>query len=138
MTGWFMQFEGRRRTSHIPNLTPLIDIVFLLLVFFMLTSHFVREDAIDIDLPVADSGEAIEEDEQLEVVIDGQGRILIHDHFVEPESLEDTLRQALSGKDEKVVRVRGDRAAALGRAVIVLDASRKAGAQAVDIVTERK
>ena len=133
-----MQFEGRRRTSHIPNLTPLIDIVFLLLVFFMLTSHFVREDAIDIDLPVADSGEAIEEDEQLEVVIDGQGRILIHDHFVEPESLEDTLRQALSGKDEKVVRVRGDRAAALGRAVIVLDASRKAGAQAVDIVTERK
>jgi biopolymer transport protein ExbD len=133
-----MQFEGRRRTSHVPNLTPLIDIVFLLLVFFMLTSHFVREDAIDIDLPVADSGEAIEEDEQLEVVLDAQGRILIHDHFVEPESLEATLREALSAKNEKVVRVRGDRAAALGRAVIVLDASRKAGAQAVDIVTERK
>lgn len=133
-----MQFEGRRRTSHAPNLTPLIDIVFLLLVFFMLTSHFVREEAIDIDLPVADSGEVVEEDEQLEVVINAQGRILIHDHFVEPDALEATLRKALSGRAEKVVRVRGDRAAALGRAVSVLDAAHKAGAQAVDIVTEHK
>lgn len=133
-----MQFEGRRRISHVPNLTPLIDIVFLLLVFFMLTSHFVREDSIDIDLPVADSGESIEDDEQLEVVIDAQGRFIIHDHFVEAESLVTTLRKALSTKHKKVVRVRGDRTAALGRAVLVLDASRKAGAVAVDIVTERK
>jgi biopolymer transport protein ExbD len=133
-----MQFEGRRRISHVPNLTPLIDIVFLLLVFFMLTSHFVREESIDIDLPIADSGEAIEENKQLEVVIDPQGRILIDGHFVEPESLVATLRKALSKKLEKVVRVRGDRSAALGQAVLVLDASRKAGAQSVDIVTERK
>ncbi len=133
-----MQFEGRRRISHVPNLTPLIDIVFLLLVFFMLTSHFVREDSIDIDLPVADSGESIEDDEHLEVVIDAQGRIIIHDQFVKAEALVRTLRKALRTKKEKVIRVRGDRTADLERAVLVLDASRKAGAQAVDIVTERK
>lgn len=133
-----MQFEGRRRISHVPNLTPLIDIVFLLLVFFMLTSHFVREDTIEIDLPVADSGESIEDDEQLEVVIDAQGRTIVNDKFVEPESLVAILRKALSTKKEKVIRVRGDRTADLGHAVLVLDASRKAGAEAVDIVTERK
>ena len=133
-----MQFEGRRRISHVPNLTPLIDIVFLLLVFFMLTSHFVREDTIEIDLPVADSGESIEYDEQLEVVIDAQGRIIVNDQFVEAESLVSTLRKALSTKKEKVIRVRGDRTADLEHAVLVLDASRKAGAEAVDIVTERK
>lgn len=133
-----MQFEGRRRTSAVPNLTPLIDIVFLLLVFFMLTSHFVREQALNIELPVADSGAAAREDDRLEVVIDAQGRFLMNGHFVEAAALEATLRTALEGRSDPVLRVRGDRSAALGRAVTVLDAARKAGADAIDIVTEEK
>ncbi len=133
-----MHFEGRRRASQMPNLTPLIDAVFLLLVFFMLTSHFVREEALNIDLPVAESGEATGEDNQLEVVIDAEGRFLMNDHFVEPEALEETLRRALETRENRVVRIRGDRGAALGSAVGVLDAARKAGAEAVDIVTETK
>ena len=44
-----MASSRRRRASSILNLTPLIDIVFLLLVFFMLTSHFIEEQVIDID-----------------------------------------------------------------------------------------
>ncbi len=133
-----MQFEGRRRSSGVPNLTPLIDIVFLLLVFFMLTSHFVREEALNIDLPVADSGAAVEEQDQLEVVIDASGRILLRDHIVELEDLEATLREALASSRNKVVRIRGDQAVSLGQAVGLLDAARAAGAEGVDIVTERK
>jgi biopolymer transport protein ExbD len=133
-----MQFEGRRRSSNIPNLTPLIDIVFLLLVFFMLTSHFVRESAIGIDLPVASSGESINDDKQLEVSIDALGHIRIDDQLIEPEMVESTITQALSTLTTKVVRVRGDRNAELGAAVTILDASRRAGAEAVDIIAERK
>jgi len=133
-----MQFEGRRRTSQVPNLTPLIDIVFLLLVFFMLTSHFVQEQALNIDLPVADSGEAVTEDDKIEVVINPDGHFLIDDHFVAADNLEAVLHQHLAGRDEKLVRVRGDRGAPLGKAVTVLDAARKAGAAGVDIVTEQR
>lgn len=133
-----MQFEGRRRTSQVPNLTPLIDIVFLLLVFFMLTSHFVQEQALNIDLPVADSGEAVSEDDQLEVVLNAEGLLLIDEHIVEADSLEAVLRQQLAERREKLVRVRGDRGAPLGKAVTVLDAARKAGADGVDIVTEQQ
>lgn len=133
-----MQFEGRRRTSHVPNLTPLIDIVFLLLVFFMLTSHFVRDHSVNVDLPVAETGEGVSEDDRLEVVIDAQGRLLIKDHFVEPDALAETLQRELNERTVKIVRVRGDRSATLGGAVAVLDAARKAGAEAVDIVTEHK
>lgn len=133
-----MQFEGRRRTGQTPNLTPLIDIVFLLLVFFMLTSHFVQEQAINIDLPVADSGEAVTEDSQLEVVITPEGYLLVDEHIVEAKDLEGVLRQQLEGRDERLVRVRGDRGAQLGKAVTVLDAARKAGADGVDIVTEQQ
>ncbi|NIP95492.1 MAG: biopolymer transporter ExbD, partial [Akkermansiaceae bacterium] len=79
---------------------PLIDIVFLLLVFFMLTSHFVQEQALNIDLPVADSGEVVTEDNQLEVVLDAEGRFLISDHFVEPDNLESVLAQQLGEREE--------------------------------------
>lgn len=133
-----MQFEGRRRTSQVPNLTPLIDIVFLLLVFFMLTSHFVQEQALNIDLPVADSGEVTSEDDQLEVVINAEGLLLLDDHIVEMDTLEAVLRQQLETRKEKLVRVRGDRGAPLGMAVAILDAARKAGADGVDIVTEQR
>ena len=133
-----MQFEGRRRSSGVPNLTPLIDIVFLLLVFFMLTSHFVQEQAVNIDLPVADSGEALSEDDRLEVVLTPEGHLLLDDHIVALENLEAVLRERLEGREDRLVRVRGDRGAPLGNSVAVLDAARLAGADGVDIVTEQQ
>lgn len=131
-----MQFEGRRRSSQIPNLTPLIDVVFLLLVFFMLTSHFVRDEAMNIDLPVADSGKSVENDRGVELHIDRDGRFLMQGHIVEPDSLEQTLRLALADSDKKTLRVRGDRRVALEQAVAVMDAAKRAGASGVDLVTE--
>ncbi len=130
-----MQFEGRRRTSQVPNLTPLIDIVFLLLVFFMLTSHFVRDEVINIDLPEADSGEALDEPQQIEVVINEAGEYLVNSQIIARDALESILLDALKGQKEKVVRIRGDEHVDLGIAIGAFDAARKAGASGVDIVT---
>jgi biopolymer transport protein ExbD len=80
----------------------------------------------------------VSEDDQLEVVIKADGMLLIDDHIVESDNLEALLRQHLAGRKDKLVRVRGDRSAQLGSAVTVLDAARKAGADGVDIVTERQ
>lgn len=132
-----MQFEGRRRSSNVLNLTPLIDVVFLLLVFFMLTSHFVREEQLKVDLPLATSG-SVDDSDHLQVVLDRQGRILIHGQFIDPNALETQLRADLQGRKDRLVRIRGDRTASLGLAVRVLDAARDAGADGVDIVTERQ
>lgn len=134
-TGLCMQFEGRRRTSHIPNLTPLIDIVFLLLIFFMLTSHFVRDEVINIDLPEADSGEALDEPQQVEVVITEAGEFSIDSQIVLLDSLQRVLQEKLNGQEEKIVRIRGDEHVDLGIAIEAFDAARKAGADGVDIVT---
>lgn len=131
-----MQFEGRRRSSSVPNLTPLIDMVFLLLVFFMLTSHFVREESLAVDLPSAESGTPLQEEHVLEIVVDEQSRLRLHNHFVEPENLTGALRTALAGGEIRTVRLRGDRRATLDVTVKVLDAARNAGAEGVDIVTE--
>jgi len=104
----------------------------------MLTSHFVREEAINVDLPTAESGEAVEADARLELILDARGRVLMHDRIVTLESLEPALRTELAARKDKVVRIRGDRAASLGGAVAVLDAARKAGASGIDLVTEHK
>ncbi|MCW8930492.1 MAG: biopolymer transporter ExbD [Gammaproteobacteria bacterium] len=130
-----MQFEGRRRTSTVPNLTPLIDIVFLLLVFFMLTSHFVRDEVLNIDLPEADSGEALDEPQQIEVVITETGEYSINTQVVNLNELEMLLVDEIKDQKEKVVRIRGDENVDLGIAIGAFDAARKAGASGVDIVT---
>lgn len=132
-----MLFEGRRKSAYGLNLTPLIDVVFLLLVFFMLTSHFVREQAIPLALPTAESGNPLE-GEKLQVVLDDQGRILLDGQAIAPAGLEQRLQQELARRSEKRVRVRGDKAASLGVTVDVLDAARRAGAEGVDIVTRKQ
>lgn len=132
-----MQFEGYRRSSHVPNLTPLIDIVFLLLIFFMLTSHFVREETINIELPNADTAEKLDNKKTLEVVVRDDGVYLYENTEMSAEELESVLRQQLLMQKDKVVRIKGDRAANLGSTVELIDLSRKAGASGVDIVTEK-
>ncbi len=130
-----MQFEGRRRTSQVPNLTPLIDIVFLLLVFFMLTSHFVRDEVINIDLPEAESGAALDEPQQIEVIITESGEYSVNSQTVTLDELRDLLRDEIKKQKQKVVRIRGDKNVELGIAIGAFDAAREAGASGVDIVT---
>lgn len=131
-----MQFEARRRGSRVPNLTPLIDVVFLLLVFFMLTSHFVREEALNVELPDAVSGTPLEDAKALEIVVDAQSRLRVGKRVVEPKELTEVIRDALAGGKVRTVRLRGDRRATLAVMVKVLDAARNAGAEGVDIVAE--
>ena len=132
-----MQLEGLRRSRRSLNLTPLIDIVFLLLVFFMLTSHFVNDEAISIDLPQALSAVTQDEETVVEVIINSQGEISINGERVDLNELENKLSTSLAAKEKKLVTLRGDQAANLGIAVNVLDAAKKAGAESVDIVTQQ-
>lgn len=133
-----MQFEGKRRSSHVPNMTPLIDIVFLLLVFFMLTSHFVQQDVLNVQLPETESGKQLDEKKSIEIVINAEGLWLYNEKVIDADALFLVLQQDLSRLEDKLVRIRGDRSSALGSAVTVLDVARRAGATGVDIVTERK
>jgi biopolymer transport protein ExbD len=132
-----MQFEGWRRSSHVPNMTSLIDIVFLLLIFFMLTSHFVRDDALNIQLPEAESGEQLDEDQSIEIAINAQGQWLYKEQVLDETAMLLALQTDLSGREDKRVRIRGDKTSELGSMVTVLDVARRAGADGVDIVTER-
>ncbi len=130
-----MQFEGNRRSSQVLNLTPLIDIVFLLLVFFMLTAHFVQDEGIAIALPEASTAAAMEEDKPLELILSASGLVTIDGVEIAAEQLSAHLTAQLANKDEKRIVIRGDAGVTLGYSVKVIDAARKAGASGVDIMT---
>lgn len=132
-----MGSERRRRSAVVLNLTPLIDIVFLLLIFFMLTSHFIEERVVPVELPTADSSGDSDKSRFVEVVVTRTGELLVDGSPVLPGELEQTLRGALHAPDVRSVRLRGDQAADLGLAVMVIDAARLAGAESLDIVTRR-
>ena len=132
-----MQFEGARRSGQAPNLTPLIDIVFLLLVYFMLTAHFVKDQGLPIELPEAESALSLEDQTPLEIKLTGTGQIMVADQQITIDLLQEYLRPLLAEKVEKRVLIRGDKDAGFGDSVKVIDAARLAGAAGVDIVTEQ-
>ena len=132
-----MGYERRRRSATVLNLTPLIDIVFLLLVFFMLTSQFIEEQAVPIDLPQATTGGDSIKQDFVVISITPDDQILVNAEPVLLENLEQTLRDALQAPEVRFVRLRGDQAADLGVAVRVIDAARAAGAESLDIVTRQ-
>lgn len=132
-----MGSERHRRSNVVLNLTPLIDIIFLLLVFFMLTAHFIEDQAIDINLPKAKTSAAKEQDEYVEVILTPAGELLVAGETVKPEDLEETLRGALHAPGKRFIRLRGDQESNFGMAVHIIDAARGAGAESLDILTER-
>lgn len=132
-----MQFEGVRRSGQTPNLTPLIDIVFLLLVFFMLTAHFVRDEGIAIELPEAESAASLDDEKRVELTLDSDGAIRLNGIVTALPELEQAIRTALATSKDKSVTLKGDEGVSLGRSVAILDAARKAGAAGVNIITQQ-
>lgn len=132
-----MEFEGLPRRRRIPTLTPLIDIVFLLLVFFLLTAHFVKDQSLDIVLPEAETSLDLDDKEALEITIDQHGMMAVNDQHINPDKLDEVLRTALRDRSNKQVILRGDQSVQLGLTVRVMDAARKAGAESLDIITRQ-
>jgi biopolymer transport protein ExbD len=127
----------RRRSSQVLNLTPLIDIVFLLLVFFMLTAHFIEDQAIDIQLPEAQSSQPSDTDDTVEVALLPNGEILVDKRPTAQDDLEEALRGALHAPGKRFVRLRGDQNAFFGTGIKIIDAARNAGAESLDILTDK-
>lgn len=132
-----MEFEGLQRNRKIPTLTPLIDIVFLLLVFFMLTAHFVKDQSLDISLPEAESAQNLDKEEALKIFLDNSGHVIINKKHIAPTELNKVLSDLLQSRSNKQVILQGDKVAQLGLTVQVMDAARKAGAESLDIITKQ-
>ncbi len=128
-----MDIPVRPKTAGM-NLTPLIDIVFLLLVFFLLTTRFVEEDGIGVKLPRAASRVEAPA-EAVSVAITRTGTVFLRGRAVPLDRLEGRLREHL--EDGGTVVIRGDRESVLQTVVRVMEAAKRAGAGRIVVATLR-
>lgn len=126
-----MDIPVRNKTTGL-NLTPLIDIVFLLLVFFLLTTHFIEEDGIGVRLPSAASVTTRDRNE-VAVAITREGDLFVEGQRLRLDALGEKLRPMI--KDDTTVVIRGDRDVPLQTAVSVMETAKKAGASRLVVAT---
>lgn len=119
------------------DVTPLVDLVFLLIIFFLLSTTFRVSPGIRIDLPEASSQKIQTERKEIILTVDSTGTIYLNKDPVEPDAL--TLRLAASAREDRdtTVLIKGDRKAGFGRMVDVLDRVKHAGLYRIAILTQR-
>jgi biopolymer transport protein ExbD len=122
------------------NLTPLIDVVFILLIFFMVSTTFQRESEIKIELPEASSEPVEEKEEVLEIVIDIEGHYFIDEQQVvntELETLKTAIRKFLGEQTEIPVVIRADRNTPYESVVRAMDATAQLGLLQMSLATNQ-
>lgn len=126
----------RKFTKRIPSLdvTPMADMVFLLLIFFMLSAAFLIEPGIKLRLPKTKTAE-IHAERKLIISIKDTGEIFLNDRKIAIENLERELRAIIPLHKEKLVILRADKNTKHGIVVTVLDKVKLAGCEKLAIAT---
>ena len=130
-----MEIRRIKKINPTLNLTPLIDMVFLLVIFFMLTSNFISQTGIEITLPASSSRELFE-DQDITVYITKDNTLVLNGNKVLLEDLERELRGLLKDNPDKPVIMKADEKISLEFAVEVMDAAKTAEAANLVISTE--
>jgi len=122
------------------DLTPLIDVVFLLLIFFMVSTTFTKESHLEIDLPQSSSEPAKSTTKEIEVIISAKGEFSINERAL-VNNQEETLKKAvqkLSGGDTKVpFIITADAKTSHEYVVRVMDVAGQLGFVQLSITTQR-
>ena len=133
-----MRFERLKRRTEIRkgqlDIAPLIDVVFLLLIFFMLTSNFVLQPGIRVRLPRAVTSEIIDSG-NLVVSVTSQDLTYIHFKPIQTAALQDLLEEA--ARSDSSVMIKSDVGASVGKIVEIWDLCRRAGIAKVNIATNQ-
>ena len=136
-----MNLRSRRPQRLDINLTPLIDVVFLLLIFFMVSTTFEKETRIEVELPRADAVNAkAEPEEKLEILIDSSGRYFVNDREVlnrEPETLKGAITDAVAERSDLPVMIKADGQSPHQSVITVMDVLTQLGLTRMSFVASR-
>ena len=129
--------EHRRRRRKAEDteisITPMLDIVFILLIFFIVTTSFAKEFGIDMNRPANAPVKERERSELIAVRIEADGSIFVEDRAVDVRAVRANIETGLARKPQAAVVVVADRAADAGLMVRVVDQARVAGAANVSL-----
>ena len=132
-----MEFNLPRRKQKDMGIEmgPLMDIVFILLIFFVVTSSFTRETGVDVTKPQAQTASQLEK-ENLLIAITREGTIHMNERQVDLASLQDILKQSLAKAPDREAVVIADKESETGVLVQVIDMCNLAGVKKVSIAAQ--
>ena len=136
-TGYVGKIERRRRSIEVIDMIPMIDMVFLLLIFFALTNTFEVQRFLELNLPAGSSGIEMKKTERLILSINKEHQIIFDDEPIQLSELEARLRDVIKADTEVTLVIKGDENVAHGRVVELMDAANGAGVKKI-LVTVRK
>jgi len=134
-----VKFRRRRSPDAAIDLTPLIDVVFLLLIFFMVTTTFVREGGLTLELPEADTDVVAAPEEPVEIVVSVEGTYSVNGESLADQTVATLMRaiRTAAGDDATVPMViSADARAPHASVVRVMDAAGRLGFERVRIATQ--
>jgi biopolymer transport protein ExbD len=127
-----MQFRRKTKAEIAINLAPLIDVIFLLVIFFAVSTTFLETAGLQLELPES-SSTAKREIEDITVFLSADGELSLGDETVDEEQLKEKLRAAMDETDRKVVILRADSHKELGAVVEIMDLIRDSGAETLTL-----
>lgn len=127
--------SATQNDSEGPNITPLIDVVFILLIFFVVSTTFIKDMSLKIERPSASSASSIS-GKEIRVYVDHDGRIYVNNEAVRIWILQGKLRDLLRSTTNKTVLVVSDKDVRVERLIEVVDQCRLAGARDVAAATK--
>ncbi len=131
-----MRLSVRRREDPTIDVTPMIDIVFQLVLFFMVSTTFISSPGIQVDLPRASSQVVLGDDQDLRVWITQDGAVYVDDDPMDLDGLRTRLRRAAERDPDTLVVIKADVGVPHGRVVTVMDLARREGLGRLGISTE--
>jgi biopolymer transport protein ExbD len=132
----FKEYEESLTRYSGPDMTPLIDMVFLLLIFFLLTS-FLSQPSIPVDLPKSETAQ-MSGVPHVSVIIKRGGGLVVNEEEVTDRQLFRILSQTYALQAPKELVIQSDRGVSFGRVIEVMDIAKKAGAENMSFLVERK
>jgi biopolymer transport protein ExbD len=131
-----MEFERRRQRNGRIDIAPLVDIVFNLLLFFVITYNIAADSAIRVRLPLSTTAESRAEG-QMVISLTRTGDVFINEQPVALEDLQDAIRAGLSVLPVSAVNIKADQEAAVGLLIKVVDGVRSSGCTTFSMVAEK-
>ena len=129
-----MQFKEKQKKRMGINITSLIDVMFILLIFFMVSSSFVEQPGMKLELPAMQSQE-VAKVEKMALFVSKEGELFLNDRPVAIDSLGIVIKQLIPNVEEKTLVLKADRAVEHGLVVQIMDIAKRNGLKKIVIGT---